>query len=269
MLYLEEIATRIRAEIPRHQLPDGETDGLFFGYAALALSSGERVTASEVHDAWSVWMSQKDRRHTALVPYDKLDEQTQAADEPYLAAIRSVARQLDTAGVRVDNALLPNGLPNDEAAQTRLFELYKIMVDSSEALVGRRQGINTFFLTVNGAMITAIGLFVRAGGGTDLKSFGIAIIALAGVVLSIAWRSLLLSFGQLNKGKFAIINRLERLLPAAIYAAEWEALERGEDPKTYRTFTSREIWAPNVLIVIYLITIVVCILVITGALGIN
>lgn len=61
------------------------------------------------------------------------------------------------------------------------------------------------------------------------------------------------SFGQLNTGKFAVINRIERFLPAAVFFAEWEALERGQNPKVYRSFTSREIWAPRMLMALYIL----------------
>ena len=78
-------------------------------------------------------------------------------------------------------------------------------------------------------------------------------MAVAGAILCAAWRSLITSFGQLNRGKFQVINTIERYLKTAIYAAEWEALGRGENPKVYRPFTSREIWVPNALLVLYMI----------------
>jgi len=51
-----------------------------------------------------------------------------------------------------------------------------------------------------------------------------------------------------------VINTIEGYLKAAIYAAEWEALGRGEDPKVYRPFTSREIWVPNAFLALYVLT---------------
>ena len=87
---------------------------------------------------------------------------------------------------------------------------------------------------------------------------------LPGAILCAAWRSLITSFGQLNRGKFKVINTIERYLKAAIYRAEWEALERGENPKVYRSFTSREIWVPNALLVLHILTAVVAGLFATG-----
>jgi hypothetical protein len=131
-----------------------------------------------------------------------------------------------------------------------------MMVSSSEALVARRQGVNTFFLTMNGLLLTAVGLFVRGGNDGQLQAAGILVLAFAGATLCTAWRSLIISFGQLNTGKFAIINTMEKDLAASIYAAEWEALERGSNPKVYRSFTSREVFVPIAFGAIYIITVI-------------
>lgn len=156
----------------------------------------------------------------------------------------------------IDANLFPSGLPTQQADLERVFELYKMMVASSEALVGRRQGVNTFFLTINGAILTAIGLILSNGGGQRLQAAGLIVLALTGAILALAWKSLINSFGQLNTGKFAVINRMEELLPAAIYAAEWKALGEGGTPSIYRTFTSREVWTPWVFFVVYVITVI-------------
>ena len=167
---------------------------------------------------------------------------------------RSVPYQLRlTLQQRTDEALLPSGEPATEAAQAQFFELYKMMVQSSEALVARRQGVNTFFLTINGLLLTATGLFVRGGDSVRLQAGGIVVLAIAGLALCVAWRSLLISFGQLNSGKFAIINRMERSLAASIYAAEWEALARGEDARVYQSFTEREAFVPFAVGAIYVV----------------
>jgi len=164
----------------------------------------------------------------------------------------------------VRRALLPNGEPSSPEEREQFFELYRILVSSSEALVARRQGVNTFFLTMNGLLLTAVGLFLRGGGTERLQAAGILVLAFAGAALCVAWRSLIISFGQLNTGKFAIINTMEKTLAASIYAAEWEALERGANPSVYRSFTSREVLVPIAFGVIYAITVVLSGAVATG-----
>lgn len=173
-------------------------------------------------------------------------------------------RMAKPTGEQIWAALIPGGKDKADVSgqQELLLDLYKMMVASSEALVGRRQGVNTFFLTANGALLTGMGLVVQNQSASRPTAFAILALAVTGGLLAYAWRSLLVSFGQLNTGKFAVINRLEELLPAAIYSAEWTALAEGKNPNVYRSFTSRELWAPNASLGVYAITGGVCLLVI-------
>jgi hypothetical protein len=90
MSYLDELAVRIRAEVPEPQRGENAMD-LFRLYAVLALAKGESVDASDVHNAWAAWMQQREPDHESLRPFEELDEETQAADSPFVLAIRAVA----------------------------------------------------------------------------------------------------------------------------------------------------------------------------------
>lgn len=256
-MYLDDLAATIRGHVPDDQMPDADSGDLFRLYAILLRAKGANVTQSDVHDAWSAWMATRDGEHTSLVAYEKLPEDVREEDRVFATAIRKAADQLGrAAGSRPSFAeiLFPSGPPASDAETQQALDLYKIMVDSSESLVSRRQAVNTFFLTMNGALIAASGIIVESSGDMRLTGIGIAVLAVAGAILCAAWRSLITSFGQLNRGKFEVINTIERYLKAAIYAAEWEALGRGEDPKIYRSFTSREIWVPNSLLGLHILT---------------
>lgn len=91
MTYLDELAREIQRRVPPDLLPDGDTATLFRLYALLARIKGQGVTTADVHDAWAVWMASSDPNHQSLKPFDELDAKTQAADEPYAAAIRAAA----------------------------------------------------------------------------------------------------------------------------------------------------------------------------------
>jgi hypothetical protein len=164
----------------------------------------------------------------------------------------------------VESVLLPHGPPTSEAERAQFFELYRLMVQTSEALVARRQGTNTFFLTANGVLLTALGFVVRGGADPRSHATVVAVFCLTGIIVSWAWRSLLVSFGQLNKGKFAVILRLEKQLAASVFDAEWEALGRGRSPKIYRSFTSSESRIPVVFLVIYTLAFTVALLISAG-----
>jgi hypothetical protein len=255
-MYLDQIAAVIRSHIPDDRMPEGKADELLRLYAILLRAKGSTVTQSDVHDAWSAWMSVRAGNHVSLVPYEDLPIDVQVEDRVFASAIRQAAEELRRNPSRSSfgEILFPSGPPKSDAEVGQALDLYKIMVQSSESLVARRQGVNTFFLTMNGALLTAIGLIVQSSRDNRLGGLGIAVLAVAGAILCAAWRSLINSFGQLNRGKFQVINTIERYLRAAIYAAEWEALGRGEDPEIYRSFTSREIWVPDALLALHIVT---------------
>jgi len=94
MSYLDDVASIIRGHVPADALPSGDLDALFRLYAVLALAKGDAVTAEDVHNAWSAWMQERDADHDSLRPFDELDGATQAADDPYVGAIRAAAREL-------------------------------------------------------------------------------------------------------------------------------------------------------------------------------
>ena len=145
----------------------------------------------------------------------------------------------------IDTTLFPEcGQQNYDAEA--LLTQYRLFVETSEALVLRRQGVNNFFLSVNSLVLAGAGLLLRDGEPSSVEAVVLIILALGGAALCFAWRRLITSFQQLSRGKFAVIHKLERRLPARIFAAEWAALGRGEDPKTYRPFTTVETFTPAV-----------------------
>ncbi len=74
-------------------MPDGDTRTLFLMYAVLGLSLGARVTRRDVHNAWTAWMLLRDDDHESLVPFDELDQDTRAEDDPFVVAIRDAASE--------------------------------------------------------------------------------------------------------------------------------------------------------------------------------
>lgn len=270
-MYLREAADAVRSHVPEELIPEGDADALFLSYAVLLRSKGAGVTASDVHDAWAAWKANTEPDHAALVPFGDLSAATAEQDEVFVAAIREAWTEVDDPGpaTRFQKTLFPSGVPTTEAELRQAAELYRVMVDSSESLVARRQGVNTFFLTMNGALLTAIGLIVQNADDKRLGALAVLVLAAAGALLALAWRSLIVSFGQLNAGKFKVINAIEKHLPVSIYDAEWEALERGENPDVYRSFTSREIWVPNALTAVHGIVGLVCLTIVFGLLTID
>jgi hypothetical protein len=94
-MYLDDIAARIRQQLPSELLPDeAGIDELLRLYALLVQAKGVDVTAEDIHDAWSVWMASRDPGHDAIKPYGDLDAATKQEDAPFLSAVRTVATDL-------------------------------------------------------------------------------------------------------------------------------------------------------------------------------
>ena len=142
----------------------------------------------------------------------------------------------------------------EEKGHHLLLEQYKIMVNTTENVVARRQRLHTFFFSINSLLIGALGT-VAGSEFTNLavkKGVLIIILSAVGIALCFSWRRLLTSYKQLNSGKFKIIQLLETELPASIFAAEWIALGEGEGPKTYKPFTNTEHYIPIAFFLLYI-----------------
>lgn len=89
--YIERDAALIREMLPEGtEVPDN-ADTLFRVYAVLMRAKGGDTSASDVHDAWSAWMTGTDSDHESVEPFAELDSETQAEDGPFLLAIREAA----------------------------------------------------------------------------------------------------------------------------------------------------------------------------------
>lgn len=120
------------------------------------------------------------------------------------------------------------------------FQLYEMMVQSSEQLIQRRQKTNAFFITVIGSLLAIAGLLVQSGVLMDETVgilYGLSVVTL---LLCKSWSNLIDNYGKLNKAKFDVILRLEKDLGAQIYSAEWVALGKGLRPQKYKSFTATE-----------------------------
>lgn len=93
--YLDKLAAEIQRNIPPDLLPHGNIRPLFRFYAVLALAKGTAVKAADVHNAWATWMLERDPTHPSIKPFEQLDAETQASDEPFAQAIRRVAEHLN------------------------------------------------------------------------------------------------------------------------------------------------------------------------------
>jgi len=90
--YIDDLAGRVEDAIPPELRPREDAQRLYRLYALLVLVRGEQVTAEDVHDAWSVWMTERHSGHRSLVPFVELAQDVRESDQPFVESIRQVAR---------------------------------------------------------------------------------------------------------------------------------------------------------------------------------
>lgn len=73
-------------------VPPENSDYLFVLYAVLMRAKGHEVRLSDVHDAWTAWKLLTSSGHESLLPFEQLDPEVQAEDQPYVDAIISAAK---------------------------------------------------------------------------------------------------------------------------------------------------------------------------------
>jgi hypothetical protein len=112
---------------------------------------------------------------------------------------------------------------------------YQMLVEMADRVSARRAGANTFFVTINTALVAVFGLVTSArtitrGHPSSPGTFGLVLTAIAGAVLSVTWLMLLAYYRRLNGAKFAVINKIELQLPVKPFTEEWQILNPEETP---------------------------------------
>lgn len=123
-----------------------------------------------------------------------------------------------------------------------LVTQYKLYVDMADKVSTRRMVANTFFVGMNTAVAGALAVSLR--DSLDIPRnllFGPAIAAL---LMCLTWWMLILSYRQLNAGKYRVILAMEKRLPSSPYTAEWAALSDGRSKRDYLQITNIELLVP-------------------------
>jgi hypothetical protein len=129
------------------------------------------------------------------------------------------------------------------------LEQYKLYVETAERNSSRRLTANSFFLTINTGLSALLG-YMTSFKGIESVVAQIA-VPVAGIILSYFWYRLIISYREMNRAKFQVIHAMEKQLPFKAFDAEWEAVERGKNPKKYRPYTNIESAIPWVFIMIH------------------
>lgn len=138
--------------------------------------------------------------------------------------------------------------PPNEKWYSHLLDQYKLYVEMADRISQRRATANSYFLTVNSAILAFVGYLTMKDSTTDLW-----LIAVAGFTLSVLWERLITSYRDLNTAKFKVIHKIEKRLPISPYEAEWIAMGEGKRPDLYRPISHIERGVPFIFIALHTI----------------
>ncbi|MFB7312207.1 hypothetical protein [Streptomyces sp. NPDC056192] len=166
-----------------------------------------------------------------------------------LPAPRAPRTDLSTA---LWNAAVPADEFADEPAyryRTAVLEQYKVYVESADRASARRNVANTFFLTVNGILLTMFGA-VAASGVREAPTAGVVCVMAAALCQCLVWWVQAHSYRRLGSAKWAVVAELELRLPALAYSsAEWDT---ALPSRRYMPLTRIEQWVPLVFAALHL-----------------
>lgn len=147
-----------------------------------------------------------------------------------------------------------NGHQSDtDINESTALEQWKFYGQSTHQVSDRRLKNNRFYLRL---LIALLGV---AGIGNKLEIIspvGILFIGAVGLPFCVIWTFHILSYQQLNSGKYRVLWQIAEHLPFDPFKMEWERLKEGEEPDVYIKHTTVEVWWPRVLGYFFAVTII-------------
>lgn len=143
-----------------------------------------------------------------------------------------------------------------------LVEQYKIMVSSTEKVTEQRLKVNNLFFTVTTSLLSISALVGKLIGFENKETAMLAVgvmlfFTVVAFVVSFFWQKLVNSYGQLNTGKFSVINEIEDKLNTNLFQREWDILQNDVGYKSNtKTESNIIIWFRVFIIIIGLIEII-------------
>ena len=139
-------------------------------------------------------------------------------------------------------------IPDD---RREFLELYKLHAELADRVSQRREAANRQFVASLTGLLIFIAALFRFGTG-DIPAEGIFVIGgILGFALSVSWFIVIRSYRQLNSGKFAALDELEKKLVFPFFRREWEILEKGENTKKYWKLTVVETTLPCIFGILF------------------
>lgn len=141
--------------------------------------------------------------------------------------------------------------------RSQILEIYKLHVEMADHVSQRREGANRLFVAILSAMTVLIAAALRFAPDSGVLSAKIIVVgvALTGLLLTMAWFAIIMSYRQLNSGKFHTLQELEKKLPFAFYTMEWKKMQHGKNFRVYWKLTVVEGFPPIIFFGLFLMII--------------
>ena len=131
------------------------------------------------------------------------------------------------------------------------LEIYKVFVEMADRISQRRQSANSFFLSINTAVIGMVG-YIGFDEAENVGQEFYLLIGFAGITLCLLWFFIIRSYRSMNRAKFKVIHEIERILPIAPYDTEWKVAGQGKKPLIHIPFTYIEMLVPWVFLSLHI-----------------
>ena len=132
--------------------------------------------------------------------------------------------------------------PEKSSADQDVLEIYKMLVEMADRVSQRRQSANSFYLTVNTAIIASTAYLSQS----EFGHAGSLAVSAAGIAICFLWVRAVVSYKSLNAAKFEVITALEERLPVSPYKDEWAILDVDGEGKKHKPFHRTEMLVPIV-----------------------
>ena len=136
--------------------------------------------------------------------------------------------------------------------EDRLLEIYKLHADLADRVSQRREGANRLYSSLQVGLVVFLAALLRFGFGDAPAQAVVATVGCIGALLSLSWFAIIISYRQLNREKFRVLQALENRLPYQFFKDEYDPKGRGKKSNTYRALTKVESFTPLIFLALFL-----------------
>ena len=217
---------------------------------------------------WEIREAKKQQRAIIFLrrSADNILNKTLFEKDPFTKELMPIAREIQSIEeLAAITDSYENGeyihLLNKDCDQDNLFEQYKMFSDTSEALVTRRQNVNSFYISANTALITIVATAFSLNDNLLSQLLITLALSLPGILLNRSWLKILESYALINSSKMKILGMLEKKLSASLFDAEWEVMSNQYNKRRYTSFADGEKHIPKIFNWAFIIVDLVCVIV--------